>query len=104
MRPRIAGILCLQCLRRWYWIRLGLPHVGEIVSGLRQEEQDFFHCCWFDYVFFLLCFFFVCLFDIIEKRSGVTIMMRLQAPLLSFSLWSYCGTFDWRYVFGTFPH
>ena len=55
-------------------------------------------------MYFFYCVFFVCLFDIIEKRSGVTIMMRLQAPLLSFSLWSYCGTFDWRYVFGTFPH
>ena len=46
VQPRFARILRLQCLWWRYRIRLGLPHVGALVSGLRQEEQNFFHSAW----------------------------------------------------------
>ena len=41
---RIAGILRVQRLRWWHWIRSWLPDVGALVCGLWQKEQDFFHC------------------------------------------------------------
>ena len=41
--PRFARVLCVQRLRWWHWIRSGLPYVGALVRGLRQEEQNLFH-------------------------------------------------------------
>ena len=40
---RIAGLLCVQRLRRWHRIWLGLPDVRTSECRLRQEEQDLVH-------------------------------------------------------------
>ena len=40
---RIAGFLCVQCLRWWHWIRPWLLNVGAPFCGLWQEEQDFLY-------------------------------------------------------------
>lgn len=40
---RLAGILCVQRLRRWHWLRPWMPHVGAPFCGLWKEEQDLLH-------------------------------------------------------------